>query len=71
MTSPYLGEYWTGCQAWEKYEFDRGYWELFISYEEDGKHRCELWRGSDATKPEAVFSLRSIRTVLMRRGLAT
>ena len=58
-----------GHQTWEKYEPDLGFWELFINYGE--KHRCELWRGNGATKPEAVFSLRSIRAVLRRRGLAT
>lgn len=59
-----------GHQTWEKYEPDLGFWEMFIDYREDGRHCCELWCGNGATKPEAVFSLRSVRAVLRRRGLA-
>lgn len=57
-----------GHQTWLKY--DQGLWELII-YMEDGRHRCILWHGSDAIKPETVFSLRSIKAALRRRGLAT
>jgi hypothetical protein len=70
IISPYMGEYWVGCQTWERYD-SFGFWELFISYREDGRYYCELWRGNGATKPEAVFSLRSVKAVLRRRGLAT
>jgi hypothetical protein len=58
-----------GHQAWQKY--CQGFWELVIYSMEDGRHHCNLWHGSDAIKPEAVFSLRSIRAVLRRRGLVT
>jgi hypothetical protein len=58
-----------GHQTWQKYH--QGFWELLIYLMEDGRHHCELWCGSHAIKPEVVFSLRSIKAVLRRRGLAT
>ncbi|SHJ15199.1 hypothetical protein [Desulfofundulus thermosubterraneus] len=58
-----------GHQTWQEYH--QGFWELLTYSMEDNRHNCNLWHGSDAIKPEAVFSLRSIRAVLRWRGLAT
>lgn len=57
-----------GHQTWQKYH--QGFWELVIYSMEDSRHHCNLWHGSNTIKPEAIFSLRSIRAVLRRRGLA-
>lgn len=58
-------------QRWEKDSAVHfwPYWKLVIDFAPGGDHRCTLYHGPGAGRPEASFSLRSLRPALRRRKL--